>query len=274
MSSCNQSSAVCVNDGLSKLRHLSDGRSETFANELKETRACELEQPDPREKHPLIYVDGLSTTRTTIPWRIVENMIQASAHAWHLGKPLLRHLTIRWPSGDWSQHQQVQDALAKWLTRKCGGAYYIWAKEGNSGAHSHFLIHLGSGQTGIDCSKVIRKMLKRLNGLRSLPTGMIKCTKPSSGKPAFESVKNRTAYICKGGGPDVCEFLGVNKADWACVPDKQAGVSESLGEAAREREAGCVPSGSRSVTQEMQMAAVSVKLYRENKAAESNPWVK
>lgn len=274
MSSSNQSHSASSDYALSKLRQVSDARCEAEANEPNEMRACELVQPAPREKAPLIYVEGLSTARTTIPLRIVENMIQASAHAWHLGKPLLRHLTIRWPSGDWSQHQQVQDALAKWLTRKCGGAYYIWAKEGNSGAHSHFLVHLGNGQTGVACNKVIRRALKRLNGLRSLPKGTIKCTQPSSGKPTFDSIKNRTAYLCKGGGPDVCEFLGVNKADWASVPGKQAGVSESLGEAARERKGGCLPSESRSVTQEMKMAAVSVKLYREDKAAGGKPWVK
>ena len=40
-------------------------------------------------------------------------------------------------------------------------------------------------------------------------------------------------------------ILGVNKDDHACVPGKQAGVSESLGEAARKRAGGCLPSGCR-----------------------------
>ena len=273
MSSSNQSHSASSDYALSKLRQVSDARCEAEANEPNEMRACELVQPAPREKAPLIYVEGLSTARTTIPWRTVENMIQAAAHAWLIGRPLLHHLTIRWPTGDWRQHQQVQYTLVKWLSRQCGGAYLIWAKEGNGGAHSHFLMYLGE-RTGSDCNKVIRRALKRLNGLRSLPKGTIKCTAPSWGIPKLESAKNRAAYICKGGGPEVCDFLGVNKVDWASVPGKQAGVSETLGKAAREREGGFVSSGSRSVTQEIKVAAASTKSYRRAKAAESKPWVK
>ena len=98
---------------------------------------------DGSQHRTLIYVDNANTPSATgIPFQTIENMIQASAHAYAIGRPLLHHLTIRWGSGDWSWHQPLQNTLTKWLSRKSGGAYYIWVKEGNSKPHSHFLLHL------------------------------------------------------------------------------------------------------------------------------------
>lgn len=267
-------------ESLSKLRQASQPEMLAGAGQPMETRQCEAGGLLNDGMCPPYIVEGVSHThgpiaagttaaskRTLIPFQTVENMIQASAHAWMIGKPLLHHLTIRWPSKDWTHHRPVQDALVKWLSRNSGGAYFIWVKEGNNGPHSHFLLHLGE-LSAVHCKQVVRRTLTRLSGLKTLPKKAIKCTKPTSGKPTFESVKHRTAYLCKGGGPDVCEFLGIDKADWASVPDKQAGVSESLSKRAREREGGCVPSGSRNIIREMKAAAAAAKIWRASLKAE------
>ncbi len=233
--------------GLSKLRQSSVSVSYALARSPLNARQLLAPMPGTTDNDPHIYVEDAFPARTLIPSRTVENIIQASAHSWHIGKRLLHHLTIRWPSGDWSQHQSTQDTLAKWLSRKCGGAYYVWAKEGNSAPHSHFLLHLSNGMTSSDCRTIIIRHLKREANMRVLPRGTVRCQKPNYAQPLFESMKNRVSYICKGGGPEVCRFLKVNKSDWACVPDKQAGVSEILGETARRHFGGCLPSGCRSV---------------------------
>ncbi len=174
-------------------------------------------------------------------------MIQASAHAYAIGRSLLHHLTIRWKSGDWSWHQPLQNTLTKWLSRKSGGAYYIWAKEGNSKLHSHFLLHLRSGMMGADCRQVVIKALKQISGVSPVPLGTVQCRAPNYYGLKFDHAKRRTAYLCKGDGEEVRAFLKVKKSDHASIPGKQAGVSETLGVAARRRAGGCLPSGCRSV---------------------------
>ena len=217
---------------------------------------------------PLIYVDNTNRPSVTrIPFRAIENMIQASAHAWWIGRPLLHLLTIKWTSGDWSWHQPVQDTLGKWLSRKSGGAYYIWVKEGNRVPHSHFLVHLKPGLTGADCWRVVIRALKRLSGLSALPKGTVQCRAPCFFGPKFGHTKRRTAYLCKGGGAEVRAFLGVDKDDHACVPGKQAGVSETLGEAARKRAGGCLPSGCRSVPETVKFVSWFTLMHEKAKTS-------
>jgi len=213
---------------------------------------------------PLIYVDNTNRPSVTrIPFRAIENMIQASAHAWWIGRPLLHHLTIEWTSGDWSWHQPVQDTLGKWLSRKSGGAYYIWVKEGNDGPHSHFLVHLKPGLTGADCWRVVIRALKRLSGLSALPKGTVQCRLPYYSGSKFNHTKRRTAYLCKGGGEEVRAFLKVKKTDHASIPGKQAGVSETLGVTARRRAGGCLPSGCRSVPKNLWFGSALSALFEK-----------
>jgi hypothetical protein len=236
-----------TDEQLSKLRQISAVSKQADFQESSDSRPIRGAPYANGKTDRHIYVVNTST----IPFHTVENMIQASAHAWHIGKPLLHHLTIKWLTGDWSLHQDMQTLLAKWLSRHSAGAFYIWAKEGNKGPHSHFLIHLRTGLSGNDCRQFIIKTLKRLLRARSLPRGTVQCRGVNSFGSRFEHVKRRTAYICKGGGAGVRAFLGVKKYDLAFVPGKQAGVSESLSEAARRRAGGCLPSGCRTVTHEM-----------------------
>ena len=215
-----------------------------------------LQATDGSQPRTLIYVDNANTpSDTRIPFQTIENMIQASAHAYAIGRPLLHHLTIKWESGDWSWHQPLQNTLTKWLSRKSGGAHYIWAKEGNGKPHSHFLLHLRSGMTGTDCRQVVIKALKQLSGGSPVPRGTVQCRLPYYSGPKFDHTKRRTAYLCKGGGWEVRAFLKVKKTDHASIPGKQAGVSETLGVTARRRAGGCLPSGCRSVPENLRFGS-------------------
>ena len=215
-----------------------------------------LQATDGSRPRTLLHVDNVNTPSATgIPFQTIENMIQASAHAYAIGRPLLHHLTIKWESRDWSWHQPVQNTLTKWLSRKSGGAYYIWAKEGNSGPHSHFLVHLETGLTGADCRHVVIKALKQLSGGSPVPRGTVQCRLPYYSGSKFNHTKHRTAYLCKGGGWEVRTFLKVKRSDRASIPGKQAGVSETLGVRARRRGGGCLPSGCRSVPKNLRFGS-------------------
>ncbi len=142
-------------------------------------------------------------------------------------------------------------------------AIYIWAKEGNSEPHSHFLLHLSPGLTGTDCRQVVIKALKQLSGGSPVPRGTVQCRAPNYYGSKFDHAKRRTAYLCKGGGPEVRAFLKVKKSDHASIPGKQAGVSETLGVAARRRASGCLPSGCRSVPKNIRFGSALSALLQK-----------
>jgi hypothetical protein len=184
-------------------------------------------------------------TRTYIASAAVENIMQAAEFAEVIERPLRHHLIIRWPTNDWSQHQPVQQAMSKWLSRYSGGAFYVWAKEGNGGPHSHFLLYLETNRTRRFRSMLIRT-LKRLTGLRSLKKGTVRCRNVFTFGSPIEHTQNRVAYICKGADPETRERLGIEKRDSCSLPGgKQAGVSQSLGVGARRNAAYCLLSGCR-----------------------------
>ena len=195
---------------------------------------------------PYLVHNGIAEGPNFIGFDVVENMIQAAAFGGSLGKPLRHHLTIRWPTDDWSCHEPVQRGIAKWQRANVGGAYYIWAKEGTSGPHSHFLLHLERGRT-TEFKKMVFDIIKRETGLDTLPTGTIRCRDIHPYGLVFEHMKSRVAYLCKGGGPEVRRLLGIDKEENSQVPRKRAGVSQSLGVAARREAGGCLPSGYRDV---------------------------
>jgi hypothetical protein len=195
---------------------------------------------------PYVVHNGFTDGPSFIKFGVVENMIQAAGFAWSIGKPLMHHLTIMWPTGDWSCHEAVQRGIAKWQRANVGGPYYIWAKEGTGSPHSHFLLHLEKGRT-IEFRTMVADIIKWETGLDSLPTGTIQCRDIHPYGSAFEHMKNRVAYLCKGGGPEVSRLLGIDKVELSEVQGKRAGVSQSLGVAARKEAGGSLPSGYRDV---------------------------
>lgn len=228
---------------LSKLGQLSDhsdtlvegkthgfcGVHQEYEAETKTLRALSSYQqlhPTPKPPPP--------NHRSFIKFTAVENILQAAEFAEVIERPLRHHLIIRWPTDDWSLHQPVQQAMGKWLSRYSGGAFYVWAKEGNGGPHSHFLLYLEPNRTRRFRSMLIRT-LKRLTGLRSLNKGTVRCRNVFTFGSPTEHTQNRVAYICKGADPETRKLLGIEKTDICYLPGgKQAGVSQSLGIAARE----------------------------------------
>ena len=113
-----------------------------------------------------------------------------------------------------------------------GGAFYVWAKEGNGGPHSHFLLHLGSMRAQ-KLRRVVIRGVCRLSGLRRLSKGTIRCRTVHSFGPKDLNTAYRAAYLCKGAGPQVRALLGLDKSEVNQLRGgKRSGVSQSLGNAA------------------------------------------
>ena len=186
-----------------------------------------------RRRHPA----GV-TGRITI--QAADNLLRAVEFAETLDRPLRHHLTIRWPCNDWCLHQPMQQLVAKWLGRNVGGAFYVWAKEGQGGAHSHFLVHLGSFRGGVLRREVIRG-LTRLADLPGIEKGAVQCRGVHSFGEASAHTARRAAYLCKGSDPLVRALLGLRKPELERIDSgKRSGVSQSLGVAARRNCSGAL----------------------------------
>jgi hypothetical protein len=206
---------------------------------------------------PPIYVGGVSeSSHNPIRFDQAENIVQAAGYALSIGCPLEFHLTVKWPiePGDHAKayncHKALLINIGEWQEYNIGKRVFVWSRERKGGDHSHILLYCPRNKKP-KLQKLVRKWIRELFKLRSLPTGTIQFTTHRKFGCSFDHMRNRVRYILKGADPDTRHFLGCTKAEQTHIKGKRAGVSQDLNRKAR-CEAGAVqPSGAKKPTREM-----------------------
>ena len=107
--------------------------------------------------------------------------------------------------------------------------------------------------------------MKKIHGLRRLPTGTLSVTRIWSHGFRLENIRNRVRYILKRADADTRLFIGCKKSEQGFVEGKRAGFSQGLGEAARRQAGGVLASGLRKPNPEMLRAALIGDQRREER---------
>ena len=228
----------------SKLQENSGNNSPSVPSESADNRTSQGPEARKTNSPPLYIVGNVSPTLPFIPFPHVENLIQAAGFARLIAKPLHHHLCIRWPTGDWRHHADILRQISEWQRYHVGCPVFVWTKEAKGGAHSHILLHLPSHKSR-KFRSMITKHLKKLTGLRSLPTGTIQNRRIWAHGDPFTHMRNRVAYILKRADQDTRSILGTKKSDIGRIEGKAVGVSQSLGVEARSNAGSVLPSGHR-----------------------------
>lgn len=193
-----------------------------------------------------------------------ENIVQAAGYALTLGCPLEYHLTVKWPAGGrgLADHYELLRKIGEWQEYNIGKRVFVWSREAKGGPHSHILLHVPRDRKP-KLQKLVRKWLKPMFGLGSLPTGTIQFTTCRKTGQSFDHIRNRVRYILKGADPDTRHFLGCTKTEPTYIEGKRAGVSQDLNRKARRDAGSVLPSGARKPTKEMLDAAMMRDHLRE-----------
>jgi len=217
---------------------------------------------------PLIYVGGVSVTRNPIRFDQAENIVQAAGYAISIGCPLEYHLTVKWPnnSGSLANHYELLRKIGEWQEYNLSKRVFVWSREATGGHHSHILLHVPRAMKP-KLQKLVRKWLKGILGLRSLPAGAVNFTVHRKIGQSFDHIRHRVRYILKGADADTRRFLGCEKAEPTYIKGKRAGVSQALNRKARRATGSVLPSGARKLTREMLEAALICRRHREKQAA-------
>ena len=204
-----------------------------------------------------IYVGGVSVSpRNPIRFDLAENIVQAAGYALSLGCPLEYHLIVKWP-GDGDSYDNRQDLirrLGEWQEYNFGHRIFVWSRERQGGDHSHILLYCPRDKKP-KLEKMVRKWIRGMLGLRSLPKGTIHFRLHRKIGQSFDPIRNRVRYILKGADPDTRHFLGCTKSEPTYITGKRAGVSQDLNRKARREAGSILPSGARKPTREMLEAA-------------------
>lgn len=208
-----------------------------------------------RRPHSIYVAD--EKTRNAITFGQAERFIQAAGHARAIGLPLRYHLCVRWGADDWADRTKLMELIQKFLSQTDGQAAFVWVNEGKGGAHTHVLLH---------CQKHLKHRLDRK--IRRFVASILGAPRPARGQVHFRrfdwrygdkrSLKSQLKYLLKAGDEATRRFFGVSKLEETVVPSKRIGVSQALGEAARKRSGGVLPTGLRQPTDEM-MRMISLR---------------
>jgi len=214
---------------------------------------------------PLYIVDGVSAASTNSPiqFHTAENIIQAAGFAGTLGFPLEYHLIIHWPDENQEHHNELIKRISGWQKYNIGSQVFVWARETKNGPHTHILLHIPR-HLATRFRKKARQWLKKAFGVRRLAIGTLRVRRIWSLGSPFDNIRNLVRYILKGADADTRLFIGCNKWEPGIVKGKRAGFSQGLGEDARRKAGGVLPSGNRKPTQEMLRAA----MVRDKRRAE------
>ncbi|MDA1023659.1 MAG: hypothetical protein O2817_10010 [Proteobacteria bacterium] len=214
---------------------------------------------------PLYIVSGISEplTNSPIPFKTVENVVQAAGFAFLRGFPLVYHLTARLPDGEVESYEFLLRKIGGWQDDNIGQRIFVWARETKNGPHIHILLYIPR-KLAPRFRKLARRWLKEAFGLRRLPKGTLRVRRIWSLGSPFKNTRNQVRYILKGADADTRLFLGCGeKQERGFVKGKRAGVSQALGEDARRRAGSVLPSGHRKVTVEMLEAATTRDRQRQ-----------
>ena len=194
--------------------------------------------------------------RSPIPFKSVENILQATAFASVIGYPLKYHLTIKWTDKANDHYSQILRKISEWQRYNCKQAAFVWAREAARGPHIHILLYLPKERAS-RFRKRLRHWLKKLLDLRRLPKGLVQCRQAHAFGDIQIHIAHRVRYILKGSDDDTRLFMNYcGKREDGHVVGKRSGTSQSLGVAARRRVGGALPSGHRKVTKAMREEAL------------------
>jgi len=218
--------------------------------------------------HDTYIVGGVSVSRNPIRFDQAENIVQAAGFALSLGYPLEHHLTIKWPdnSGSLANHYKLLRKIGEWQGYNLSKRVFVWGREATGGHHSHILLHVPRPMKP-RLQKLVRKWLKQILGLRSLPPRAVNFTVHRKVGESFDHIRNRVRYILKGADADTRFFFGCEKSETTYIKGKRAGVSQALNRKARLVAGSVLPSGARKPTREMLEAALIRDRWREEQAA-------
>ena len=166
------------------------------------------------------------------------NLADAVEHAYHLGFPLNRTITIHLDKAGVSSDPQAfvteyLKRVGQWLRTKGVKPYHIWVLENPpmAGLNLHIMIHIPNEERA-DFNNRVRNWLRVSGG--KYKSNVISQSQLQS---RFQQAKF-TCYMLKGADPaffDSRALPGFFHSPQGTIKGKRCGWSESLGEAARNR---------------------------------------
>lgn len=190
--------------------------------------------------------DRESTALTTAQ---VANLIAAERHAFAIGLPFTRMITIHWEAGEVPLEGMARatgrfvDLLSKTLTRHGCRTSWLWVHEGgpDKGGHCHLMVHVPAHLVEI-VNKRQRGWLRCITGkpyrkrvIRSRPIGGRLGMESSN--PALHAVnlEATVAYMLKGATHEAAAIAGLlRREEGGRVIGKRCATSQNIGAKARK----------------------------------------
>ncbi|MGB0681471.1 MAG: hypothetical protein ACPGOV_02125 [Magnetovibrionaceae bacterium] len=188
--------------------------------------------------------------RNAITFRQAENFLQGVFHAEAIGTPLNYHLCVRWLSNDWRNRKALVDEIRRYQAKLIGRVAFVWVNEGNSGPHTHLLLHYPPVEKP-SLDRRVRRLVARLSGLPRPAKYQVKFCKFHSLWERKNSLRFWLRYLLKAADQETRSFFRVDKREEIVVRGKRIGMAQSLNETARQKSGGVRPSGLKKPTREM-----------------------
>ena len=179
----------------------------------------------------------------------VGNLINATRHAYIIGLPFTRMITIHWQAAGLSLEAMVTatgkftDLLAKSLTRHGNGTAWAWVHENGDGkgGHCHMLAHVPAALAPI-VAKLQKGWLRRITGKPY--RARVICSKPIGGRLGLEvgnpdlhsiNLDSALGYILKCASVAAASRCDLTRLErGGRVIGKRCGISQNIGAKARK----------------------------------------
>lgn len=179
----------------------------------------------------------------------VANLKAAKEHAYRIGLPFTRMVTIHWQAAGVPLKSMVvatgryTDLLSKTLARHDCESAYVWVHEGGhgKGGHCHLLAHVPAELVPV-ISRLQRGWLRRITA-QPYRNGVI-LSRPIGGRLGLEknnpelhaaNLEVAFAYLCKGAPQAILDYFGIEREHrpGGLVIGRRCSTSQNIGAKAR-----------------------------------------